>query len=177
MSRAWTKLINTQLKDVTSDDLAKLSQLMFVDPKAITEFESLQNLVKTAEVLQTPGQSIFADSIAVQTFTINSSSANVKPSTVFDATAHPYADTYLCQLLAVSCTFSDSGANITGAIKDTVAVMRRTSSSSSGQEPLQLYGPELLYFNENNPIVFTEGAGVSTTLEVAVAIVARGGAQ
>ena len=31
MSRAWTKLIDTQTKDVTSTDLMKLSQLMYIE--------------------------------------------------------------------------------------------------------------------------------------------------
>ena len=44
MSRAWTKLIDKQVKDLTSTDLMKLTQLMYIDTRAIPEFESLQNL-------------------------------------------------------------------------------------------------------------------------------------
>lgn len=176
MSRAWTKLINTQLKDLTSDDLAKLGQLMYVDPKAKGEFEQLNLLRETALNLQAPGQKIFADSLTTQTYTINSSSCNVKPSTIFDASTHPYSDTYLCVLLAASGTSSDTGARVTGKFKDVVAIMREQSWSSASQEPLSLYNSEL-FFNEANPIVFTEGTGVSTVIEVAVAIVSRGGAQ
>ena len=177
MSRAWTKLINTQLKDLTSNDLAKLGQLMFIDPKAKGEFEQLNLLRSTALNLQSPGQEILADGITIKEFTLNNSSQEVKPSTIFDASTHPYADTYLCRILAASATFSDAGANVTATYKDEVAIMRRMSSSSAGQEPFQLYGPDLLYFNEDNPIKFTEAGSISTNLELCVAIVARGGAK
>jgi len=177
MSRAWTKVINTQLKDLTSDDLSKLGQLMFVDPKAITEFEQLNLLTQTAKTLQSPGQDILADGIEVQTYSINNSSATIKPSTVFDASTDPFADTYLCKIIGISATFSDAGANISGKLKDTVAIMRKTASSSASQEPLLLYNPNGTYFNESNPIVIAESGSVATTIEVAVAIVARGGAQ
>ena len=100
MSRAWTKLIDTQTKDVTSTDLMKLSQLMYIDPQAIKEFESLQNLRKSVEILQTPGQNVFADSIKLATQTINNDTANFKPSTIYDGDT--YASDYLVQLLSIS---------------------------------------------------------------------------
>jgi len=171
----WGRLTGKQTKDVTSKELAQLGQLTYVDLKAKEALNQLEDLNNKLSFLTAKGAPILSDGIYVKTYTINNNSQDVKPSNIFDSSTDPYANKYLLRLLGVSCTFSDAGAQITGKIKDTVAIMRRAASSASGQEPMQIYDAGGIYFNEDYPLTFAEGGNVSTTLEVAVAIVSRGG--
>lgn len=176
MGDLWARLTDTQTKDVTSSDLMNLGQRTFIDAGAKASLSQLEDLTNKLRFLTANGAPILADSITVKSYTIDNSSQEVKPSNIFDATSDPFASGYLCKVIGVSATFSDAGAALTGKLKNTVAIMRGVSSVAASQEPLLLYNPDGTYFNENNPLVFAESGNVSTTIEIAVAIVSRGGA-
>jgi hypothetical protein len=176
MSRAWTKLINTQTKDVTSSDLMKLSQLMYIDPNAIKEFEALTQLMTSVKVLQSPGQNIFADSLQLSTQTINNETATFKPSTIYDG--EPFASDYLVQLLAISATVGDGD---TGGIQisltdgsNSLLLSRATAVTFSG--PFSLVPANPVYLNESNYLSIINAASVDMPTVVYCALVARGGA-
>jgi len=174
LSRAWTKLINTQLKDVTSDDLAKLGQLMFVDPKAIAEFEQLSLLTKTAQNLQTPGQEVFADSIKIYAASAESSVTTIKPSDIYPN--DPYADTYLVKILGYAMTSTNAAAAADISIMDASTVVPIVTAT----RPFEMgtsFQPTNLYLNESNYLVLTEAGGDTVILKGVYGIVARGGAQ
>ena len=176
MSRAWTKLINTQTKDVTSSDLMKLSQLMYIDPKAIKEYEALQNLMQSVKILQTPGQNVFADSIKLATQTPNNETASFKPSTIYDG--EPFASDYLVQLLSLSVTAS-GGDTATMALSladgsSTMILLKPTSVTVS--TPLNYTPTDPIYITEDTYLNVTNAASVDATVCLYAAIVARGGA-
>ncbi len=172
MSRAWTKLINTQLKDVTSDDLAKLGQNMFVDPNAILEFESLQNLVRSAQTLQTPGQDVFADSLKIFSKSASSGSATIKPSDIYSSDVD--SDTYLVKLLGYAVTANDLSATFDLVLTDGVTTL--PIMTSGRMFDYQNSVPDIL-LNEGNYIQITEGGGFTVNFIGLYGIVARGGAQ
>ena len=175
-SRAWTKLIDTQTKDVTSTDLMKLSQLMYIDPKAIREFEALQNLMQSVKILQTPGQNVFADSIKLATQTINNETASFKPSTIYDG--ETYASDYLVQILSLSVVAS-GGDTATMALSladgsSTMILLKPTSVTAAA--PLTYTPTDPIYITEDTYLNVTNAASVDGTTTVCAAIVARGGA-
>jgi len=172
VSRAWTKLINTQLKDVTSDDLAKLGQNMFVDPNAILEFESLQNLVKSAQTLQVSGQEVFADSLKIFSKSASSGSATIKPTDIYSDDVD--SNTYLVKLLGFGVTANDASASINVELTDgSTSIPMITGQRSFDYTQ---YQADIL-INEGNYIQITEGGGFTVNFIGLYGIVARGGAQ
>ena len=176
MSRAWTKLINTQTKDVTSSDLMKLSQLMYIDPAARAEYKALQDLMESVKILQTPGQNIFADSIQLSTQTINNETASFKPSTIYDG--ETYASDYLVQILAISVV-AGGGDTATMALSlsdGSSTMILQKPASVTAAAPLTYMPTDPLYITESTFLNVTNAASVDGTTCVCAAIVARGGA-
>ena len=177
MSRAWTKLINTQLKDLTSNDLAKLGGNMFIDPKAILEFEQLNLLTHTARNLQTPGQDVFADSLQIFKKSVSSDTATIKPSDIYSSDVD--ANTYLVKLIGYGVTASDASASIDIALSNGVDNIPVVSSQRAFDLTSQ-YGLGYrsgILLNESNYITITESGGYTVNLIGLYGIVARGGAQ
>jgi len=176
MSRAWTKLINTQLKDLTSTDLMKLGQLSYVDVGARGELKELNKLKEYGSFLQAPGQPIFADSLNMASDVVNAGTESFKPSTIY--ADEDFASDYLVQVLAVSGTVGDgdTGAAIIGLSDGSNSVKLLISTSVTISSPLvwQPYAP--LYINESNYLAVANGASVDMAVVVYCAIVARGGA-
>lgn len=176
MVNIWNLLTNTQLKEATSKDLFALGSNQFLDFNAQPALKQIDTMKKYTSFMKADGLGILQDGLFVKTFSVNDSSATVKPSNIFDSSTDPDADKYTCAIIAASATASDSGFRLEGKWKDSVAIMRQQSWSASGQEPLQLYyAGEALYFNDDYPIVFTASGSIAGTVEVAVVIVARGG--
>ena len=178
MSRAWTKLIDKQVKDLTSTDLMKLTQLMYIDTRAIPEFESLQNLAATSKLVQASGQSVLADSLKFGGQTANASTVNFKPSNLYDG--EPFASTYLLQLLAVGATATggDSAAVSIGLTDGANSIILQKTTTVTASGPLTYVPPgNPIYLNELNYLSINNAASVNSHITVYCAIVARGGAQ
>lgn len=177
MSRAWTKIIDTQLKDFTSSQLMKLGQLTFVDSKAKSELDQLDKLKEYSSFLQSPGQNIFADSLKMSAQTTNANTKSFKPSDIYDDEA--YASTYLVQVLAISASASGGdSASITIGLTDgsnQITLLKPTTVTASG--PLSYEPTSPLFINESNYLAITNIASVDSPVTVYCAIVARGGAQ
>jgi hypothetical protein len=177
MSRAWTKIVDTQLKDFSSTQLMKLGQLTYVDNNARGELDQLDKLKEYSSFLQTPGQSVFADSLKMAPQTANANTKNFKPSDIFSD--ETFASSYLLQVMAIGASASggDSASIIIGLTDgvNTMTLQKATTVTASG--PLT-YIPQgtPLYINESNYLAITNTASVDSVVTVYCAIVARGGA-
>lgn len=177
MSRAFTKIIDTQLKDFNSTQLMKLGQLTYVDNAAKGELEELDKLKDYSSFLQTPGQNIFADSLKLSSQTANANSKNFKPSDIYSS--ETFASSYLLQVLAIGASTSggDSASIIIGLTDgvNTMTLQKATTVTASG--PLTYIPPgSPIFINESNYLAITNTASVDSVVTVYCAIVARGGA-
>tara|TARA_R110002110_G_scaffold335571_1_gene546246 strand:+ start:129 stop:659 length:531 start_codon:yes stop_codon:yes gene_type:complete len=176
LSRAWTKIIDTQLKDFNSTQLMKLGQLTYVDPNARTELEQLDKLKEYASFLQSPGQGVFSDSLKLSNQTANANAKTFKPSNIYDT--ETFASTYLLEIIGVGATTTGGDtASIAIQLTDgssTLTLLKPTNVTASG--PLTFEPTSPLYINESNYLSINNLNAVDSVVTVYCAIVSRGGA-
>ena len=173
----YNKLPSTQLKNLTSADVMKLGQLSFADAKSIAQLNQLASIVDHSNSLVSKGAAIIADSLALSAQTANAASVSFKPSTIYSS--EPYADTYLLEVLQITCTASGGDtASIQMGLSDganNIIIQKATNVTASA--PITFEPTSPLYINEEHYLTFINAASVDCVITVYCGIVARGGAQ
>jgi len=181
MSRAWDLLKGKKARQITGANIEGVGSSIFIQPENKVALKEWEAMSRAASTLAFKGGLPWPDSIILyQATPAASSTATIKPSTLFDSSLHPDAAGYLCVLYGISIQGSTDAVRMTislydGSTSSALLVNAEATPASPAPQDLGLQaGP--IYFTEDVYITAAETAGASAAkVDMRIAIISRGG--